>query len=281
MKKMTPKELVKIGVQSGQYPEFLYKYRTLETAIQYLEEPTIYASSILKFNDPFEGHFCLNPRNTFVELMGYFTKIAPTMSMQQKIILAQTLSANPQKEYELLEPNIRKDLEKTGVFCLSRDWNSILSWAYYSEDHKGICIEYKPILDEELCRHLLPVNYSDEYVEFNYINEPEGVTKVITQKAKCWQPENEIRVIKPGRANKIIPIHPKAVTAIILGCRFEESIINNEDRKQKLGDLIKKISKSKYKHLEIRKCKQRDNRYELYTERVSLEYLKELFDKEN
>lgn len=180
MKNKTPKELIKIGVQNGQYPEFLYKYRTLESAIQYLEGPTIYASSILNFNDLFEGHFCLDPRNTYVELISYLNKIAPQMPMTERVSIARTLSVNPQKEYELLEPIIRKDLEDTGVFCLSRDWNSILSWAYYSEDHKGICIEYKPMLDDELCSLLLPVNYSDDYVEFNYINQPEGVTKVIT-----------------------------------------------------------------------------------------------------
>lgn len=270
------RQIIERGIQLGQYPERLYKYRTLESAVQTLEGPSFYASSILNFNDPYEGHFDLDAHNTQQEWEKFLLRETPDMPKAEITKKARILSTHPKDERQIVEPIIHKVLEDTGVYCLSKKWDSIPTWAYYAEDQKGICIEFNPAQDEELCRILLPVNYSDDYVHFNYLNYPQGPKDAILQKAKCWSHEEEYRIIKTDKAGKVIPIEPKAITSIILGCRFFEGIDKDVKRKKLLNKLVEIIDSTRYSHLEIKQCVQMQNKYELYLKVVSLSDLKEL-----
>lgn len=276
MKKLNTRDAIKEGIRQGKYPERLYKYRTLESAIRSLKGPSFYASSILDFNDPYEGHFVLDPINTQQEWEDFLHREDPKMSQTEITAHAHQLATNPIEERNLIEPIIHKELQDTGVYCLSKNWDSIPTWAYYSEDHKGIVIEYDPLQDAELCDALLPVIYSDNYIKFNYLRHPQGCVESIKQKAKSWSHEEEYRVIKPKKANQVIFIKPQSITSIILGCRFEHGIKNNPKRQALLRELVDILRDPKYNHLQIKQCIQKPDKYELTTKMITLPMLEAL-----
>lgn len=267
------RKLIEIGIKNGQYPERLYKYRTLESAIRTLEGPSFYASSISDFNDPYEGHFVLDSNNTKQEWVQFLMREASDMNAIEIEYKARMLAADPKKARKLLEPIIHEVLQKSGVYCLSKNWNNIATWAYYSENHEGICIEYNPLEDNELCNILLPVKYSNDYLKFNYLREQNGPQKAIVQKSVCWHSEEEYRIIKNERANQIVPLNSKAITSIILGCRFIEGIKKDEKRQKLFNLLIGILRDTKYSHLKILLCEQRPDMYQLETKEIKLEDL--------
>ncbi len=262
------------GILNEQYPRYLYKFRTLESAVRDLRIPSIYMNSIVNFNDPYEGHFVLDSKNTTVEWETFLQNIGYKSSNIKK--KAVYYAANPDKAQKLLEPIIRDNLEKSGVFCFSKGYDKIPMWAYYAEDHKGICIEYDPLQDEQLCDSLLPMNYSKDYVRFNYINEPFGVTRSITQKADCWAGEDEFRLIKVGEARKLLTINPQAITSVILGCKFADSVTKDPKRKELTKELLQLLLNPKYSHVILEVCQQNKNDYLLQKHAVDISFLQAL-----
>ena len=72
-------------------------------------------------------------------------------------------------------------------------------WSHYTDSHKGFCIVYD--LPFEFCeqrigkkefRHLMPIEYSEKAVS---IKESINTTNAFSQKAKCWEYENEVRFV--------------------------------------------------------------------------------------
>lgn len=262
MEDMRP--LIQIGIAKGQYPSRLYKYRTLDSAIRSLKEPSIYLASVLEFNDPYEAHYVLDSNNSvqqwtsFLEQQGVPSAIA--------VAKAKQLSYLPKEAAKIQKEEIDKILQNSGVFCFSKLNDSILMWSYYTDNHRGVCIEYDPIQDEQLCNLLLPVKYSDDYIKFNYLTDQEGPKNAILQKAECWAHEEELRMIWPQKAGTILKLNPHAITSVILGCNFNEPLKDKEkelefvNKRKGLLDLLKE---PRYSHVKIKQCTLADDKYKL------------------
>ena len=261
---MNTEELIKIGIAQGQYPERLYKYRTIDSAIITLREPSIYLSSITDFNDPYEGHYLLDADNTKQEWFNFLhTQGGDSCEAEA---LAQQLISDPQKAKEFQEKSINNVLSSSGVYCFGKKCDNILMWAYYAEDHRGVCIEFDPLKDDELCNILLPINYSNNYVQFNYLKDNSGPTKAILQKAKCWEREEEYRLIKINKAKTILKIKPSAITAVVLGCNFNKPFADADKEKEyeaKRKQLFDLLKDPKYSHVKIKQCQQANDNYQL------------------
>ena len=78
--------------------------------------------------------------------------------------------------------------------------SNMLMWSHYTDSHKGFCVKYelsrdfyeKSDITNKAFRHLIPVIYSDKTVS---IDERIDTTNSFSQKAKCWEYENEVRLI--------------------------------------------------------------------------------------
>ena len=78
--------------------------------------------------------------------------------------------------------------------------SNMLMWSHYTDSHKGICIKY--VLSSNFCelrneetgnfRHLFPVIYTEEPIT---IYEPITTKKAFALKSKCWEYENEVRLV--------------------------------------------------------------------------------------
>ena len=99
------------------------------------------------------------------------------------------------------------------VACFTEDKKSVLMWAYYGDNHKGICVEYD-FTDEEKKNKMHRVQYrkNRDFHSKNWYK----------RKAICWNHEAEWRMVRDGFELDIdIP-----VKNIYFGLKFD--YVNNE-----------------------------------------------------
>jgi len=87
-----------------------------------------------------------------------------------------------------------------GVICFSEKPDEILMWSHYSDNHKGICLEFTAEKGTDLSN--LDKNHKVEYLaEYprlmltDFVNNDlaKASIKVMWTKAKIWEYENEWR----------------------------------------------------------------------------------------
>ena len=124
--------------------------------------------------------------------------------------------------------------ESIGVSCFSESYDSLLMWAHYAHNHRGICVEYNlHLFNEKLFYTPVPVIYSNERPCLTSLDlkhpEKESLDLFITgltTKSVEWSYEKEWRIIRDEDAcgsswdkekkGALLPsIQP---SAIILGC---------------------------------------------------------------
>lgn len=127
------------------------------------------------------------------------------------------------------------------VFCVTEEFDNLLMWSHYADEHKGLVFKIKCIEQREslLCA-ALKVNYSDKYPSFGTIDNwiefissgqfsdlNKSYNELITTKSTDWKYENEWRMIFPrvedsGKASVLLNFHPEEIEAIFLGCRMSD-----------------------------------------------------------
>jgi Protein of unknown function (DUF2971) len=135
------------------------------------------------------------------------------------------------------------------LLCLSAVHDHILMWSHYAENHRGVVLEFRPII--ELYTATLfarPVVYSTEVSVAASLQEyvrwltgerlkpdaSEGFEKSVYTKSSVWAYENEWRILDKRPSDKepflYRAFHPQELVAVYLGCR-----ISPEDRKRMIG----------------------------------------------
>lgn len=121
--------------------------------------------------------------------------------------------------------------------CFSQKADDILMWSHYAEQHKGIVVSFDPFVGYWPNEQFREVIYSNERLGLpqNDTDANGYVWQMLTSKAKCWEYEQEYRIIRFGITEKeySIPICPESVKAIRLGIGVKEErraeIINLRD----------------------------------------------------
>lgn len=128
---------------------------------------------------------------------------------------------------------------QTGVSCLNESENSLLMWAHYANNHRGMCVEYNLLeINKQLGFSPIPVIYSVDRVCFRSIN-PDSINRdslcalveSISSKSPEWRYEKEWRIIRDRAAcgDKWDDIKKGALldmispTSITIGCQAEDS----------------------------------------------------------
>ena len=128
------------------------------------------------------------------------------------------------KPVEVLEKELEaihsQYMAKMGIYSFAGDPRSILMWSHYAKDHTGVCVQFERARDFATLSGAIPVNYSPEYPEVNWIKDfKESLRKVLLRKYEGWFYEREYRIIHPGDAHTYLHFDPSAVVAVIIGCR--------------------------------------------------------------
>lgn len=120
--------------------------------------------------------------------------------------------------------------KRIGIACLSENWNSILMWSHYADNHKGYCIGF----DEKWIRFcqkfgkVKRVNYTNKYPEVDKKLNTSKLT--LEQKFFCksidWKYEEEIRLVNiyddKKEPNRIEVLENKHIKEVILGLNMPE-----------------------------------------------------------
>ncbi|MCG6537996.1 MAG: DUF2971 domain-containing protein [Syntrophales bacterium LBB04] len=112
-----------------------------------------------------------------------------------------------------------KELEESGVFCLSECNNNILMWSHYADGHKGFCVEFERKPDNDLGDYdrTRKVRYGVEYPVASPL-DPKAYDYKFFLKAANWKYEKEWRLLNE-RGNAAIPLSAR-ISAIIFGLRM-------------------------------------------------------------
>ena len=205
------------------------------------------------FNDPFDCQINDNTNWTDESIRNYLRKINTDHNMQINIeenIIKN--KENPQYFKNLFTNSFKSTVANQGVACFVASPLNMLMWAHYSLGFTGVCLKFDTTKDFDLFEFTFPVIYRDHYPKYDFIkNEKDTVKEIILTKAKFWEYENEIRVLKENFG--AYRFKKDCLKEIIFGCKTEVSKINE------IKTIINKID---YPNLKLRKMKLNTSRFD-------------------
>jgi hypothetical protein len=181
-------------------------------------------------------------------------QILRALSPENFAIRREAFLARPAEDIwdlEKLEDNnrqmvatMRSMFSTYGIFCAAGQKDSLLMWAHYGDQHRGVVIELHPNMENDSA--LLAsksVNYSNErpllyrtareMVEKNFLTNADEVAsqtnqRLIYTKSEEWSYEHEYRLVIPrfipdGETVGFLDLHADEPVHIYFGCRVPEA----------------------------------------------------------
>ena len=266
-------------MSSESYSNKLYKYRVWENAYhkRLLTHNEIYFSSIVSFNDPFEGiipiRYDLLSEEDILKISTRLTKRKyPWIKHKKAKNLAKRKMLKSPRYWENygemtgVQYNYR--IENFGIFSLTEDPHNIVMWSHYADSHKGICVGFDMQEFDKCCNTIFTqsgliidlhkIEYKDKFPVFERDKmsvEDHGVKPLIT-KSEYWNYEKEWRLISINNKSKFpLRIRDGIICEIILGCRIsdkhKEEIIEVLRRKKSKITLFQASRKDSAFYLEF------------------------------
>ena len=179
----------------------LYKYLSDKTFRDHLQSHLngeVHFSSWREFNDPMEGFFVYiakgDTRNQIDAIVG----------------------------------------EKTAyrVSCFCRSWKKFLLWSYYTNKHRGVCLEFEVNKKNLPANYSLdPINYDPTLPQFDSSLSPvEQAKKFLLTKMRPWKQEGEWRLLGRNLQQYTVPFG--RLTGIIFGANYADGDPNDATRQQ-------------------------------------------------
>jgi hypothetical protein len=130
------------------------------------------------------------------------------------------------KRVEAYSRGLTKEIGKRRIYCLTPFPTSTLMWSHYSNNHRGICLEFDK--NNPLIEKARPVRYKKTYPEWTPQDLMVDPLALLFTKAMDWCYEREFRIIAtslegPTKLDgNFVTLPVGALTAIILGCESED-----------------------------------------------------------
>ena len=252
LKELSFSELVKLSVDQGQLPRYIYKYRALNSNTEKIfTDSKLWFSKPNDFNDPFDCQVIVDTKNTDDEIANFLRQNAPTMSSKDVKHFSRLWSKNPVKWNQMVSKTIQDSVNEKGVCCFAGNNDNILMWSHYTDSHKGICLKFDVLADTDFFSVPFQVLYSKDYPYYNHLKDNSKMVKFLMQtKSDIWNYEGEIRVVKLLAG--AYTFKSEALVEICFGC----NCINDEI--QKIKSLI---STTKFKGISFTKAVKTKNHY--------------------
>jgi len=216
----------------------VYKYRKLdEYTEKNIKNNTIYFSNPLNFNDPldtlinffFEGDYDLLCKKFFE--LGIKDYKGYAKALEKHNNFNDICKDNPH-------------IMNLSISCFSEEYDNILMWSHYADNHKGICLEYKTVsADGYNCLLFddsdIEADYPVPMLKVKYVEKPldrinaiytkyfvEQLKDFLSTKNKIWEYENEIRCIMPNSKFKNYPnakLRKNVLAGVIFGLKTTET----------------------------------------------------------
>jgi len=258
------------------YTSTLLKYRNFDSYTEsVLLNNQLYFSSPKNFNDPIDckieirydlGSF----ESVYSKHLDFLIFSKPYLSLTERKNEATIMANRIMKNINNIE--LRKKLNEDifnkidntiGICSFSSIIDSILLWSHYSNSHRGFClkINYQVLYNElenlfeksKIISYLIKkVNYVDKYLELNPYTTDDVLLQIqlFTTKMKCWEYENEYRILIPELVNSKINFSENIFDSIYLGANISSPDFNRvqkilKKRKNKLPLYLANINRGK------------------------------------
>ena len=183
-------------------PKYLYKYYSENLLnMDAIKNHEMWYSAPCNFNDVFDCDVSTNEKALFES----FLKANPQgRRIRQGSPMWIKLKSDVHKQIDYLQGTFEETKQTTGISCLSESDSSLLMWAHYANNYKGMCVEYELLqISEQLKFSPIPVIYANEKISLNsLISENLGrdtmrlFVESITTKSPEWSYEKEWRIIR-------------------------------------------------------------------------------------
>ena len=189
-------------------------FRTVDSAKLLLENHSIYFSSCMQLNDPFES--AINLLTDYTPQQYYDSFIFAGMTPQ----LAKELTRqvfNGTIDGDTIIKELTKDvISSVGYFCMTSRPDNLLMWAHYADGHKGVCLKFDILKDLDSFLVPVKVDYNSQYINFDCLSS--NLLSVLRRKSPDWEYEDEYRIIKTDHQG-LWKIKQESLVEIIFGCR--------------------------------------------------------------
>lgn len=252
--------LINIGIQQGEYPTHVCKYREFDQYTESLfRDHQLWFSVAKKFNDPFDCQIQDQGNYTKAEIINYLRQRVG-MSPDAAAQMADRDDRDPQFFWSELEKVKSTVLGSKGILSLSTKPMDILMWSHYTNSHEGFVLGFEILKDIQFFSVPLHVKYNQDYPAYKYLTEPDKiVTHGLLTKSKFWEYEGEIRVIKNQQG--LHTFAKACLVEIILGCRIEQA---NKDR------IFQYLKNYDYGHTKVYQATPSASKYELEVQQISI-----------
>lgn len=208
-REISPKELEQCLKYKYKYmPDSLFKYTKINHVSDYLSDNLMFISKINDLNDPYEGDILYDLERLYELYVNYYFGIILDIDYFDGEIDESDLQwylSNISKEE--VKNNFDEVIEKfndtVSVVCLSECNTINPMWSHYSNDHKGVCIEYDFIPDSNIKQLCFPMDYvrvtNNEQVLEEILKKGVAshrlLSEIYLKKSHDWDYEREWRVV--------------------------------------------------------------------------------------
>ncbi|MCS0436333.1 DUF2971 domain-containing protein [Vibrio diabolicus] len=218
------RRLLEQRLDRGNFPEVLYKYRTVDQLKMILDNFSFWFASPDTFNDPFDCSLSEVESYDLEDAQSHFRLLGITESnIEQALVMFQS---HPEKLNALVAKAKNEAITQKGVLALSSTNDDILLWSHYADYHKGVAVGLE--LRKDLDFFLMPIkiNYEESYEPLNYLKNPQqAIIDTLKIKSAQWEYEKEVRVYKS--ASGLYQISPDAIKEIRFGIKTSEQDIQD------------------------------------------------------
>lgn len=216
------KELTIEAIKQGKLPRFLYKYRPINSFIDsIISKSSFWFARADSFNDPFDCNLTESRNIKLVDFKAYISKLnIPQSVVKDNIDLAKR---NPSKIRDQAMSSRSKTINSYGLLSLSQNYDSILMWSHYAENHKGLVIELDLLEDPEFFLSPLKVKYQETYEPVNFFGRTtdlEYIKYILATKSSDWDYEQEIRILKDSFGE--FSFKKSVINKVFFGCRCSD-----------------------------------------------------------
>jgi len=264
-----------VSMDDSKYPAYLYRYRSVERALDEIEKEYIFLSPISSFKDPFDTMFPLdqlfNYNNIAIEdnkkgdVVNFLNKLSKSLFtiLDEDIdfVFDSDGSSSNGSSYCLITKMLRNLFR---VCCFTERHDSFAMWDNYTNGHKGVCIQYDTQKLKQKGIKCYKVRYSDKIYDEYYkdsdenINMLQYIVNCVLTKYKDYSYENEWRVFTNSLTNDYTKSTKGSISKVYLGVNISD------------GEKNKILELCKTKNIEVVQLSSSLNEYKLYEHAIKL-----------
>ncbi|MCR5225332.1 MAG: DUF2971 domain-containing protein [Alphaproteobacteria bacterium] len=226
-------------------PRYLYRYCSLKKLPNQDKRDTInsHTKSILtanelyftnpkEFNDPYDSAIPINSNSSKEEIKLW----TDSNGLSENHFLVGFM----QNYSDFIKAFMLKKIEDVGICCFSSFCDSILMWSHYADYHKGICLKFDILEDQNLFFKPLVVQYTKILPSSCFLDKSKKeVEKIVQRKFSDWSYESEVRILKSDteiqnnkkstdkeeNQSRIFKFNNKALVEVIFGAETSKENI--------------------------------------------------------